>query len=173
MSVPDTVRHGAREVTFESYPEVGFNYRMTDIQAAVGREQLKRLPSIVPERRQMVHVYREALARVSGLRLPVETLWARSNWQSFCVGLPDSVSQREVMQALLDAGISTRRGVMCSHLEPAYASEMRAALPNSERCMSRGLILPLYPNMTGADVVRIADALVSAIAERRAPAHVR
>ena len=44
MSVPDTVRHGAREVIFETYPEVGYNYRMTDIQAAVGREQLKRLP---------------------------------------------------------------------------------------------------------------------------------
>ncbi len=47
MSVPDTVRHGSREVIFESYPMLGFNYRMTDIQAAVGREQLKRLPEIV------------------------------------------------------------------------------------------------------------------------------
>ena len=52
MSVPDTVRHGSREVIFESYPEVGFNYRMTDIQAAVGREQLKRLPEIVDRRRR-------------------------------------------------------------------------------------------------------------------------
>ena len=51
MSVPDTVRHGASQVIFESYPIVGYNYRMTDIQAAVGREQLKRLPGIVAERR--------------------------------------------------------------------------------------------------------------------------
>ena len=48
MSVPDTVRHSSNEVIFETYPELGFNYRMTDIQAAVGREQLKKLPALSP-----------------------------------------------------------------------------------------------------------------------------
>src|SRR6476659_6095297 len=57
MSVPDTVRHGAREVIFESYPEVGFNFRMTDMQAAVGRVQLTRLASIVEERRRIAAEY--------------------------------------------------------------------------------------------------------------------
>ena len=52
MSVSDTVRHSANSVIFESYPEIGFNYRMTDVQAAIGREQLKRLPEIVSARRE-------------------------------------------------------------------------------------------------------------------------
>ena len=84
MSVPDTVRHGSDQVIFESYPTVGYNYRMTDIQAAVGREQLKRLPGIVRERRELAARYRELLAPIAGLGLPHEPAWARSNWQSFC-----------------------------------------------------------------------------------------
>jgi dTDP-4-amino-4,6-dideoxygalactose transaminase len=53
MSVPDTVRHGSNQVIFETHPVLGYNYRMTDIQAAVGREQLRRLPGIVARRREI------------------------------------------------------------------------------------------------------------------------
>src|SRR5262249_22730654 len=85
MSVPDRVRHAAKEVVFESYPVLGYNYRMTDIQAAIGREQLKRLPELVARRRALADGYRELLAEVHGIELPVEPAWARSNWQSYCV----------------------------------------------------------------------------------------
>ena len=154
MSVSDTARHGARHVTFEEYVEVGFNYRMTDIQAAVGREQLKRLPEIIELRRRIAERYCEALGGIAGLALPGEPAWARSNWQSFCVGLPSELSQLEVMQSLLERGIASRRGIMCSHREPAYRREpWRAAgsLAHSEQAQERGLILPLYPQMSEAD----------------------
>ncbi|PMB41957.1 aminotransferase DegT, partial [Fischerella thermalis CCMEE 5319] len=105
MSVPDTVRHGAKQVIFESYPMLGYNYRMTDIQAAVGREQLKRLPEIVERRRYLAQRYQEMLADVPGLKLPTEPAWAKSNWQSYCVRLPQKSDQRQVMQTMLDAGI--------------------------------------------------------------------
>src|SRR5690606_22821775 len=72
MSVPDTVRHGSREVIFESYPVLGYNYRMTDIQAAVGREQLKRLGDIVAKRRAIAERYRALLADVPDLEPPFE-----------------------------------------------------------------------------------------------------
>src|SRR5215472_4284551 len=88
MSVPDTVRHTSAVVVFESYPELGFNYRLTDIQAAVGREQLKRIPEAVTHRRRMVATYNQLLTRVPGLATPKEPEWARSNWQSYCVRLP-------------------------------------------------------------------------------------
>src|SRR5207302_6198874 len=101
--------------------EVGFNYRLTDIQASVGREQLKRLPEIVARRRQRVERYRALLADIPGLGLPEEPTWARSNWQSVCVRLSDGVDQRQVMQDMLDAGVSTRRGIMNAHVEKAYA----------------------------------------------------
>ena len=109
MSVPDTVRHDSKKVTFESYPALGFNYRMTDVQAAVGREQLKRLPNIVKTRRKLAQRYVEMLAELPGLGLPAEPKNMHSNWQSFCVRLPAQYKQRAVMQAMLDDGVSTRR----------------------------------------------------------------
>lgn len=112
MSVPDTVRHSSPSVVFESYPELGFNYRLTDIQAAIGREQLKRLPQAISRRRQMAARYRQLLADIPGLVQPAEPEWARTNWQSYCVRLPENANQRDVMQRMLDEGIATRRGIM-------------------------------------------------------------
>jgi perosamine synthetase len=85
MSVPDTVRHGSAQVIFEDYLTVGFNYRMTDIQAAIGRRQLERLPALVSRRRLLASRYAELLGNVEELQLPLEPAWARSNWQSYCV----------------------------------------------------------------------------------------
>jgi dTDP-4-amino-4,6-dideoxygalactose transaminase len=167
MSVPDTVRHGAREVIFESYPEVGFNYRMTDLQAAVGREQLKRLPEIIEGRRELARAYAGALSAIPGLRLPLQPGWAKSNWQSYCVRLPEGVDQRAVMQAMLDEGIATRRGVMNAHREAPYARGARFPLPRSEQAQDTGVILPLHASMTGDDVQAVAAALGAAIDRAR------
>jgi perosamine synthetase len=168
MSVPDTVRHGANQVIFESYPMLGYNYRLTDIQAAVGREQLKRLPEILERRRALAQRYRSLLADVAGLRLPLEPEGAKSNWQSFCVRLPDGCDQRAVMQHMLDHGVSTRRGIMCSHREPVYAtSALDHRLPHSEAAQDRCIILPLYPQMTPQEQEQVAQALRHACAEGR------
>jgi dTDP-4-amino-4,6-dideoxygalactose transaminase len=147
MAVPDTVRHASNSVIFENYPELGFNYRMTDIQAAVGREQLKRLPELLSRRREMAAVYRLLLEDLPELRVPTEPEWARSNWQSYCVRLARECSQEQVMQALLDRGIATRRGIMCAHRETAYQSQSwRSAGPlsESERAQDECILLPLY-----------------------------
>ncbi len=123
MSMDASSRHEAGKVAFESYLDLGFNYRMTDIQAAIGREQLKRLPEIVARRRELGERYRKLLAGIPGVIPPSEPSWARSNWQSYCVRLPDGCDQQRVMQEMLDAGVSTRRGIMCSHREPVYFSQ--------------------------------------------------
>ncbi|MDE2402249.1 MAG: DegT/DnrJ/EryC1/StrS family aminotransferase [Burkholderiales bacterium] len=163
MSVPDTVRHGSSQVIFESYPQVGFNYRMTDIQAAVGREQLKRLPEIVKQRRQMAERYKDLLKDIEGLVLPDEPAWARSNWQSYCVRLPAGCDQRAVMQTMLDAGISTRRGIMCSHREDACKDLLLPhPLRHSEEAQDQCILLPLYPGMTLAEQKHTASVLAQA-----------
>lgn len=163
MSVPDTVRHGASQVIFESYPEVGYNYRMTDIQAAVGREQLKRLPEIIARRRSLAERYRGLLAGIPGIGLPIEPVWTRSNWQSFCVRLPAKCDQRAVMQHLLDQDISTRRGIMCSHREKAYRDlPLCQPLPHSEQAQEHCVLLPLYHVMTDAEQSQVARALQQA-----------
>lgn len=160
MSVPDTVRHGSPQVIFENYLTVGFNYRMTDIQAAVGRKQLERLPELVARRRTLASRYTELLGNLESLRLPAEPDWARSNWQSYCVHLPDRLDQRTVMQNLLDRGIATRRGIMCSHREPTYVdAEQRHDLRQSEFAQDHSILLPIFAQMSDDDQLYVADCL--------------
>jgi perosamine synthetase len=180
MSIPDTARHNAKEVIFESYLTVGYNYRMTDIQAAVGREQLKRLPEMIAQRRSLAGRYRNLLEAVPGILPPKEHEWARSNWQSYCVRLPDGCDQRRVMQALLDSGVATRRGVMCAHQEPAYgnlpwlcgndrvtcgcATGTCTRLKESEEAQAASVLLPLFHQMTETQQIRVVNALHQACA---------
>ena len=164
MSVPDTVRHASPQVVFEDYLAIGYNYRMTDIQAAIGRKQLGRLPELVSRRRVLAARYDELLGNIEGLQLPLEPEWARSNWQSYCLRLPDRVNQVAVMQELLDQGIATRRGIMCSHREPCYAGEKpRHDLRQSELAQDHAILLPLYAQMTEEDQVTVANALRGAL----------
>ncbi|MDE5442466.1 aminotransferase class V-fold PLP-dependent enzyme [Bradyrhizobium sp. CSA207] len=165
MSVPDIVRHGSQRVIFEEYVLVGYNYRMTDMQAAIGRKQLERLPELVARRRAVAAKYAEQLGNLEGLRLPTEPAWARSNWQSYCVRLPDRLDQRISMQHLLDKGIATRRGIMCSHRERPYAeTRQRHDLRQSELAQDRSILLPLYAQMTDADLLSVVAALKAEIA---------
>jgi perosamine synthetase len=166
MSVSDSVRHQSNRIIFEDYRTVGYNYRLTDIQAAVGREQLKKLSAIVDERRQLAEQYRTLLKPIEDLGLPVDSNWTRSNWQSYCVLLPPQADQRAIMQYMLDVGVATRRGVMCSHREPCYKDlHLRFALPNSEAAQDRGILLPMYQGMTLEDQRRVAATLKEALAQ--------
>jgi dTDP-4-amino-4,6-dideoxygalactose transaminase len=160
MSVPDTVRHGSPQVIFESYPDLGYNYRMTDIQAAVGRKQLERLATLIVQRRAIAARYRELLGSIDGLALPTEPVWARSNWQSYCVRLADGLDQKTVMQRLLDRGIATRRGIMCSHREAPYAGRKhRHPLRHSEAAQDHAILLPIFAQMTAAEQDQVAEAV--------------
>ena len=188
MSISDRIRHSSSKVTEESYDILGYNYRMTDIQAALGRVQLKRLPSILTERRRQAAFYSELLASAPGVRLPIEPVWAKSNWQTYCVQLTGEIDRKAVMQKLLENGISTRRGVMCSHREYSYqkrdwrcprATSALAlhcagcdkthceALINGETIQDRGVALPLYPGLASGQQREIAEQLIIAIHEAR------
>jgi dTDP-4-amino-4,6-dideoxygalactose transaminase len=152
MDVSARIRHGSKEVIFESYPVLGYNYRMTDVQAAIGRVQLARLPLIAERHRFLATRYRRLLAELPGLRLPAEPAWARSNWQSYCVRLPEWCVQRSVMQELLDRGVASRRGVMCAHREPAYGDRRQTdTLRESEAAQDHCILLPIFHDLTEAD----------------------
>jgi perosamine synthetase len=178
MSVADAVRHGARDVIFESYDMLGYNFRLTDIQAAIGREQLKRLPELVARRRMLAQRYTDLLSEQLGLATAEEPSWARSNWQSYLVQLPTGRDQRAVMQQMLDQGVATRRAVMCAHREPAYATEEWSCgsgpgacgcapltcvrLAQSERAQDQWIVLPLFHQMTEEDQDVVIAALRAA-----------
>lgn len=165
MNISDVVRHQASQLVLESYAEVGYNYRLTDIQAAIGREQLQRLPHVLERRRFLAHRYNELLQRLPQIQAPHEPEWARSNWQSYCVRLPADANQREVMQFMLDRGVATRRGIMCAHREIPYACFTETgALPESEAAQDHAIILPLYHQMTEADQDHVILTLSRALA---------
>ncbi|MDL1979992.1 MAG: DegT/DnrJ/EryC1/StrS family aminotransferase [Deltaproteobacteria bacterium] len=165
MSIPDTVRHGSDKVIFEDYVTTGFNYRMTDIQAAVGIEQLKRLDGILAERRKLATRYVELLGDIPNLIVPKTENTIRPNWQSYPVRLLDgtSLSQKEIMQHLLDKGIATRRGIMNTHQEQGYRVA-NWSLPKSELCRDRTILLPLFPGIENDHIEYVVSALSEVLA---------
>jgi dTDP-4-amino-4,6-dideoxygalactose transaminase len=166
MTVSDAARHSSSQVVFEEYAVPAYNYRMTDIQAAIGRVQLSRLSTIVERRRALVAVYSDRLRGIPNVIPAVESPWARSNWQSYTVRVEPPLEQRRVMQRMLDDGVSTRRGVMNAHREPAYpAGSWRAPGPltRSERAQDTVIILPLYHQMTDEEQQRVVAALKRAV----------
>jgi len=161
MSVSDRQRHASSTVVFEEYPVRGFNYRMTDIQAAVGQVQLERLPEILRQRRHLARLYREKVREIPGLEPPCVPNDTRPNYQSYAVRVkPDyPLSRDDLMQALLDRGISTRRGIMNAHQEPAYADLGPQKLPHSEAARDSVILLPLFNAMTEDELMYVISQL--------------
>lgn len=162
MSVNDRVRHNSSKVIIEQYTEIGYNYRMTDIQASVGIEQLKRLSWLVQERRKIAKKYYNGLKDIPCLHLPFEPAYAKSNFQSFMVYVDQTspLSRNQIMQKLLDKGIASRRGIMTAHREPAYTQIYgQLSLPISEKMSDNCLILPLYVPMESKDIDYVIKSL--------------
>jgi perosamine synthetase len=162
MSVNDRVRHDASKVIFEDHVEVGFNYRMTDIQAAVGIKQLEKLDWLVSERRKIARKYDEAFKKIPFLSTPYRHSDYETNEQSYIVRLSENapVKRNDLMQRLLDLGISTRRGIMTSHRETAYREGYAGiSLPVSEQASDNSLALPLYVPMNDNEVNHVIHAI--------------
>jgi dTDP-4-amino-4,6-dideoxygalactose transaminase len=149
--------HGARDGV------VGFNYRMTDIQAAVGRVQLGRLAELVAERRRNVERLRQELR---GLAFPVEPEWARSNWQSLCVRLPSGIEAARVIGEMEAQGIAVRPAIGNAHQIPEYRADGAVSLPESERAQRECILLPLPSRMTDRELAEVVEAARAATLDR-------
>ena len=165
MSVSAADRHNATgKAIVEQYLETGFNYRMTDLQAAVGIVQLGRLPELVAQRRAMAARYQELLAGVPGVRPVRDPGYGTTNYQAFWALLPEGTTSRnDVLAKLAEAGISARRGIMASHLEPAYAGVRHAPLPVTELLTEHSVILPLHHELTSWQQELVVSTLTDAV----------
>jgi len=162
MTVSDLARHSSSKVVIESYAEVGYNYRMTDLQAALGLVQLQRLPGFIARRRMLAERYTRELSKLGWLLPPQEPAECRHNFQSYAARVaPDApVSRDDLMQKLLDRGISTRRGIMASHREPPYAcGNWDSRLPETNRATDETIILPLFHQMSEDEQDYIVESI--------------
>jgi perosamine synthetase len=151
MDLSDLARHNAQDVVFETYPERGWNLRMTDMQAALGLCQLGALDEILVERSRLAARYTDALPEIPWLEPPYEPPYAERTWQSYPVRITPAaqIGRTQLMRRMLADGIATRRGVMAIHREAAYAG-VGMWLPRTERAAREVLLLPLFPGLSDA-----------------------
>ncbi|MEW2114205.1 DegT/DnrJ/EryC1/StrS family aminotransferase [Streptomyces sp. NPDC005474] len=161
MNASAAERHSSSKPVLESYLEVGYNYRMTDVQAAIGLVQLGKLDAMIARRRELAARYDALLRDVPGLTPVRDPEHGQSNFQSYWVLLAEDfpVGRDDLLAALAEAGVSARRGIMASHLEPAYEGHPSAPLPVTERISRDSLILPLFHTLTEAQQDRVVAAL--------------
>jgi perosamine synthetase len=167
MSISDDKRHASRPSTIEEYPEVGYNFRMTDIQAAIGLVQLGRLPDMVKRRRELARRYFKGLLNHPFLTPPLEPEGYESNWQSYMVELlrGSAFDRNGLMDALFDRGIPTRRGIMASHLEPPYR-HLNVSLPVTERMTKNCLLLPMHNGLSDDQADYVLAILTDLVTSR-------
>jgi len=170
MDVSAVQRHASHQPVIERYLETGFNYRMTDIQAAIGLVQLGKLDRMVARRRELAARYQHLLADIPGLVMTGDPAYGTTNYQGFWIVLPPgfSVSRNELLRMLAEAGVSGRRGVMAAHLEPAYSGEPCPHLPVTERLTANSVTLPLFHEMTEEQQDHVASVIHAAAGLRRA-----
>lgn len=147
------------------FPEVGYNYRMTNIQAAIGLAQMETIEQSLAERERLAGWYNAALAPLAGeLVLPATAPWARHVFWMYTVFLRSGGEARRdaVMKALEAQGIETRPVFYPMHVLPPY--QQPSTFPIADRWSQRGINLPTHQMLTRDDVQRIADALKDAVA---------
>ncbi|HET9168049.1 MAG TPA: DegT/DnrJ/EryC1/StrS family aminotransferase [Actinospica sp.] len=165
MDISAADRHASVGPVFEHYLETGYNYRMTDIQAAVGLVQLGRLDAMVSRRRALAARYAELLDAAPGVSPVRDPAHGTGNFQSYWVLLdPRFPGGRDgALTRLAEAGISARRGIMATHLEPAYRDVAHVPLPVTERLSRDSLILPLFHTMSAEQQERVVDTLLEPV----------
>ena len=164
MDLSDLARHNAKEVLVERYPERGFNYRMTDMQGALGLRQLAALEEILERRAMLAERYQRAFAAHASLEIFKDPAYASRTWQSYAVRVRASspIGRDALMRALLDDGVATRRGVMAIHHERAYAGPKRP-MPHTDSAAAEVLLLPLFPGLTTDQQDYVIDRVASHI----------
>ncbi len=162
MSISDFDRHNATSTTFESYEVVGYNYRLTDLQSALGVTQMKHIDAFVTRRREIATAYNNAFSSIKGISVitPPEYVTScnyQSNPQRLTNGSKDD--RNAMMESLFKVGISTRRGIPPIHKEAVYAKSThhQITLPNTEAVSDTSLMLPIFPLMSDEDVAYVIE----------------
>jgi perosamine synthetase len=148
-----------------AFDVLGFNYRMSELQAAVGLVQLAKLDAFVDERARLADLYRRGLAGLDWLRLPEPPPQARHGWQSFVCAVDEArapLPRNALMQALADRGIETRPGTHAIHTLGYYQERFGTRpddLPGARDAARSTMALPMHNRLSEADVGRVVDTI--------------
>lgn len=163
--------HGAiRGSHYMSFVTAGFNYRLSDVHAAIGVVQMDRLQAILSGRRALAEVYAGLLADVDGVTAPVTPDGRTHTYQSYVVTLDADIDRDRVIDGMRDRGIETTLGTYGMHLQPYFRDRFGIAddrLPNATRAHRSCLTIPLYEGLTRADLEQVTGALDVCIREQR------
>ncbi len=154
---PALTREGSRELPVPSFDEAGYNYRLSDVAAAIMSVQLTRLPDLLAARRRVAARYEELLKDLELVTLPVALPDREHPWQSYVVTLDPSLDRGAVATALREQGVQCNFGTYASHVQPVYGST--AHLPVSADLFARHLAIPMHANLRDDEVERVADTL--------------
>lgn len=162
---PALQREGAATLPIPSFDELGYNYRLSDVQAGIMLAQLDRLDELLIARRAVARCYSELLAGVDGVEVPVALDDREHPWQAYAVNLAPEISRDEVALRLRAEGIGANFGTYASHLQPVYSPGREC--PVSADVFARQLAIPMHANLTPDQVQRVAETLAKIVAELR------
>ena len=159
--------HGAvRGDLFMSFIDAGYNYRLSDLHAAVGIAQMAKLDAIVEARQTLAHGLTQRVSHIPGVTAPTVPEGSRHSFQSFVVLLDDDIDRDQVIRLMKERDIETTLGTYSMHLQPYFRDRFAIpdeALPNATRAHNSALTLPLYPQLDDGDLDRIAAALAESV----------
>lgn len=153
---------GVRGDFYLRFEEAGFNYRLSDIQAAVGVAQLRKLEWLINGKRRLAKQLTEMLTNIQGVTVPIEPEGRFHTYQSYVVMLEEGIDRDAVIAAMRKREVETTLGTYAMHAQPVYQRDFgyhAGDLPNSYRIFKQSLTLPLYPQMADAELECVVDAL--------------
>jgi len=157
------VRQGSDELPIPAFTDLGYNYKLSDIQCAVALVQLTRLESFLSARRRIARRYSELLTDVEGIGLPTELDDREHTWQSYVLTLDTGLSRSAFVRELRAGGVQANIGTFASHVQPVYGERPPCAV--SASCFDRHVAIPMHAGMSDGDVDRVARAVCSAVSE--------
>jgi dTDP-4-amino-4,6-dideoxygalactose transaminase len=165
-SISDLERHRAKGVLVQKYGEVGYNYRMTDIQAAIGVVQMQRLSAMLQQRAAQARFYDAALSGIEEIETPHVPLYATHAYSSYLIRLREGarIDRDALLREMAQRGISCRIGIQPLHQEPFYRERYSGVrFPASEDAARTTMFLPIYPGLTEAEQQYTVEHLVNLV----------
>lgn len=160
---------GVRKELYLEFVEAGYNYRLSDIQGAMGIAQMEKAQKLIEERRVRAEQLREKLRYISQIKLPFDPSWGNHVYQSFVVIVDQSINRDQLLIDMREMGVETSIGTYALHDQPFYQQAFgykSGALPNSHIAFTQSLTLPLYPQLTDEDLNVISSSLEQALSRQ-------